>query len=765
MSPLSSSQGIIRFGDFDVDPHSGELRKHGLRIKLQVQPFQVRQILLEHPGEVITREELQKRIWPADTFVDFDQGLNNAVKKLRDALADDAEKPRFIETLPRRGYRFLAPITGNHQGESPTRAPKWKIAALVVAAVAAATVAGVPRWRLSRLRMLTEKDTIVLGDFANSTGDPVFGGTLREGLSVQLEQSPFLSLVSENRVQHTLRLMDQPPDTKLTPGIARALCERTGSSAVLDGSISQIGMQYLLTLRATNCSNGESLASTEAQANDKDHVLEALSRIASEMRTKLGESLNTVQKFDTPLAEATTPFLEALQAFSLGLKVQEGLGDDARAIPLYQKAIHHDPNFAAAYAWLASAYGNLGEAAQAAQNTLKAYELRERVSEIERLNIESGYHLYVSGDFQKLRQASELWAQIYPRDWNPQNILGMIFDALGQNDKALAAYREALRLDPASSVNFTNLVLSCLFSNRLEEAKAWAEEAEAKKLDSPELRTALYKLAFLQNDEAGMAEAVAWSAGKLGVEDVLLFDEAATNGYFGRLRKSREFSDRAVASAERAEETETAAGYEAQAALQEALLGNAAKAQQLANSAIGLTKGLSPQYATALALAFAGDATRAQSLADDLDRRLPDNTLVQFNYLPSVRGQLALIRNDASKAIEALQVAAPYELGSYGTGAWAIALYPVYVRGETYLAAHQGREAAAEFQRILDHRGVVQNEPIGALAHLGLARAYLMSGDVAKARTAYQDFLKLWKDADPDIPVLQQAKAENAKFQ
>jgi hypothetical protein len=394
-----------------------------------------------------------------------------------------------------------------------------------------------------------------------------------------------------------------------------------------------------------------------------------------------------------------------------------------------------------------------------AENTRKAYELRDRVSEAEKFYIESHYYQHVTGNQESARQSYELWAETYPRDWLPLPPLFVVYGVLGQYEKSLAEAREAFRLNPASAMNSANVVNSYLSLDRLEEARTAATEAEARKLDSPALRGILYQLAFLQDDAAGMAQQVAWAAGKPGAEDVLLGLEADTAAYSGRLGHARELSRRAVASAERAEEKEVAGSYEADAALREALFGNAAEARQRSAAALVLSNGRGVQFGAALALAFAGDAVRAQTLADDLDKRFPEHTSVQFNYLPTIHAQLALNHKDSSKAVDALLKAAPYELGSVG------GLYPTYVRGEAYLVVHKGIEAAAEFQKILDHRGVVVNSPIGALAHLQIGRAYAMQGDTAKAKAAYQDFLTLWKDADPDIPILIAAKSEYAKLQ
>jgi eukaryotic-like serine/threonine-protein kinase len=612
---------------------------------------------------------------------------------------------------------------------------------------------------------LTEKDTIVLADFTNTTGDPVFDGTLRQGLAVQLEQSPFLSLVSEQQIQQTLRMMGQPLDSRLTPNIARDLCQRTESAAVLDGTIAQIGTRYSLILKTVSCSSGESIASTVVQASDKNHVLDALGKAASEIRGKLGESRGTVHKFDIPLEQSTTPSLEALQAYSLGWRTMVEGSDFAAAVPFFQRAVSLDSNFAMAYSSLGNAYWSLGESTLGTENVRKAYELRAQVSDRERFYIECNYQ-WATGDLEKARLAYELWAQTYPRDFTPPRYLAAIYGSLGQYDRALTESRVALRLDPGSALSYLYLVDSYLSLSRLEEAGNTAAEAKAKKLDSPFMHLCLYELAFLRNDKAGMAQQVTWAAGKSAVEGVLLGSEADTAAYSGQLRRAREFSGQAVASAERAKEKETAANYEADAALREALFGHAAETGERAIAALKLSTARDVQYGAALALAVAPGAarqTQVEKLAADLDRRFPEDTMVRFTYLPTVHAQLAFNRKDYSKAIEALQSAAPYELGT-PSASWSPTLYPIYLRGEVYVAAHRGSEAAAEFQKILDHRGIVLNALIGALARLGLARAYALSGDTARSHDAYQDFLTLWKNADPDIPILKQAKAEYARL-
>jgi serine/threonine protein kinase/tetratricopeptide (TPR) repeat protein len=631
----------------------------------------------------------------------------------------------------------------------------WKLSipgALVIAVLA---VAGY--LYLHRTPKLTDSDTIVLADFANTTGDPVFDGTLRQGLSVELEQSPFLSLVSDEQMQQTLSLMGKT-GTRITPATAREICERTGSAAVLDGSIAQIGTQYLLTVKAVNCSTGETLASTEVKASDKNNVLDVLGMSATKIRNKLGESLNSVQKLDAPLAQATTPSLEALKSYSLGRQISS---DYAAAVPLFQQAVRLDPNFATAYASLGVSYYALGESSLAAENVRKAYDLRERTSERERLSIESSYHMYVTGNLEKARQICELWAQTYPRDNTAAACLGFIYSVLGQLESALAKAHESVRMNPTRAGDYANLIDAYLFLNRLDEAQAIAKEAQSKNLDSASfyLHFYMYQIAFLKRDTAGMAQQVGWATGKPEAEAGFLDSEASTNAFYGRLEKARELERRAVVSAQRGQLTELAASGEANAALREALFGNAAEARHRSAAALKLSKGHDVQAGAALALAIAGDTTQAQALASDLSKRYPEDTIVQFVYLPQIRAQIALGRNNPTNSVELLRAAEPYELGQNSV------LHPAYVRGQAYLAGRQGSEASIEFQKILDHPGVVVNDAIGALAHLGLARAYTMSGDTTKAKAAYQDFLTLWKDADPDIPILKQAKAEYAKLQ
>jgi DNA-binding winged helix-turn-helix (wHTH) protein/Flp pilus assembly protein TadD/predicted Ser/Thr protein kinase len=1035
------SEPLLRavFGAFELDVRAGELRKHGLKIRLQEQPFQVLLMLLERPGEVVLREEIRKKLWPNDTIVEFAPSINAAIQRLRDTLGDSADEPRYVETVARRGYRFIGELTReepaleppqpptddtfadpsdltghtishyrvyeklghggmgqvyrardtklgrdvalkvlpeefaqdsdrmarfereaqvlaalnhpniaqiygveeralvmelvpgeslkgplpletalNYMGQiadaleaahekgivhrdlkpanvkvtqqgvvkvldfglamvmlgpkaalddtenSPTltatlsqagvilgtaaymspeqargkpvdkRADVWAFGVVLyemlagrqafrgetITDVLAAVVTEEPDltrvpakvrrllqtcfqkdpkqrlqaigdWRLlledapraarqygrsialvalgviaaagaayfllrPRLPKLTERDTVVLADFTNTTGDPVFDGTLRQGLSAQLEQSPFLSLVSDQRIAQTVGLMAQPKDSRLTKELSREVCQRTASTATVEGSIASLGSQYVLGLNAVNCRNGDLLAQEQVTANGKEQVLKALGDAAAKLREKLGESLASVQKYNAPPENVTTPSLEALQAYGRGYQATLVKDDSAGALPFFQRAVSLDPNFAMAYAWLGTTYSNLGENVRASENMRKAYELRGRTSELEKLYISATYENLVTGNLEAAPAVFELMAQTYPRDYSPQVYLCVIYAELGEHEKALTAAQEALKVDPSSGLAYGNLAFAYVVLNRLDEAKATAQEAAAHNLDNPHIHLVLYLVDFLQhNTEAKEREAVDLM-GKPGYEDQILYFESATAAHGGEFVRSRELTRRAADSAQRANQKEAAARYEAAAAFREALVGTTGLAKQEAQAALALASGKDVLAFSAIALGLAGDSAPAAQLASDLGKRFAEDTIVQLQYLPMIHSAIALRANDSGKATEALAAAAPYEMGTN--------LYPAFLRGEAYLTGKQAAAAVVEYQKILDHPGVVVNEPIGALAHLGLGRAYALAGDKTKAKTAYQDFLALWKNADPDIPILQQAKAEYAKL-
>ena len=630
-----------------------------------------------------------------------------------------------------------------------------------VAVVLIAAIAGGLYWRSRKTTTLTERDSIMLSDFANTTGDSVFDETLKQGLAVQLEQSPFLDLVSELKVTDTLKLMGRPAGDRLTPEIAREVCQRTGSKAMVIGRIDGLGSQYVIGLKAVGCNTGDVLAEALEQAAGKEAVLKALDAAVVSLRGKLGESLSTVQKYATPLAEATTPSLEALKAYSLGKKIQLAKGDTA-ALPLFKRAAELDSNFAAAYQAMSIIYSNRDEAGRAAEYARKAYELREKVTQRERFSIEASYYWDGTGELEKAAQVYELWQQTYPRDASPYTNLGAISITLGNWGKSLEEVREAMRLEPDQVNQYVNLGIDYASLNRLDEAQAVYKQAEERKLESNELQENRYQLAFLQGDGTKMAQLAAAAMGKPGQEEWFLAALADTEAWYGKLKEARDLTRRAMDSAQRNDANEAAAAYQAAAALREVEAGNREQARADAEAALKLAQGRNVQPMAALALARAGDMARAEKLAAELDKRSPQNTVVQRYWLPTIRAAVALQRKNPSRAVELLQAASTVELGQPTN--FSVFLCPVYLRGEAYLMLHDGNAAAAEFQKFIDHRGVVVNFPWGALARLGLPRAYAMQENTVKARAAYQDFLNLWKDADPDTPILKQAKAEYAKL-
>jgi eukaryotic-like serine/threonine-protein kinase len=618
-----------------------------------------------------------------------------------------------------------------------------------------------------RAPRLTDKDTIVLADFTNATGDPVFDGTLRQGLSVQLEQSPFLNLISEERIHKTLPLMGQPVGARLTPAVAREVCERTSSAAVLDGSIASLGTKYVLGIRATNCRTGDVLAEEQAQAARKEDVLNVLSQIASKFRARLGESLITVEKHNTPLETATTSSLEALKAYSTAtqLSFSSGFVD---ALPLLKRSVEIDPKFAMAYAFMGLMYSNVGESALALENTSTAYQLRDRASDRERFFISTLYDRQVTGNLEKEQQTLRLWAQTYPRDRDAHGLQsGFASIGSGQYLNTIAEANLALEIDPDFSHGYANMAAAYFYLDRLPDTEKAIHNASEHKRETPDLLLLRYHVACLKGDTAGMDREAALANGKPGVQDWMLHSRALVAASSGRLQAARTMSRDAQDLARQAGRKETAATYEAGQAVWEALYGNALAARLSAMAALELSDGRDVEYGAAFALALAGDWPRSQSLAGDLEKRFPEDTSVQFNYLPALRALFALSRHDARKALDVLQVVVPYELAvpAIDFNEFFGGLYPVYVRGQAYLAANQSPEAALEFQKILDHRGIVAGDPIGALARLQLGRAYALAGDQTKAKSTYQDFLMISKDADPDIPILKEAKVEYAKLQ
>jgi DNA-binding winged helix-turn-helix (wHTH) protein/tetratricopeptide (TPR) repeat protein len=789
-----SQPRIIRFGIFEADLTAGELRKGGVRIRLQEQPFQILAVLLERPAQIVTRDELRNKLWPGDTFVDFEHGVNSAVARLRDALGDSADNPHYIETLPRRGYRFIGSVDDSSPAAYPMPAPakndgaQTKVQseqqavphALVRpenpratfasrrsigwAAVAMALLGLGGYFYLRPAHALSESDSIVLADFTNSTSDPVFDNTLRQALAVKLIDSPFLNIVPDERMRDTLRFMGRPSGERLTTATAREVCQRLSGKAMLTGSIAQLDDHYSVLLEATNCATGDSLARAGAEAVGKGQVLKALDQAAADLRRKLGESLSSIQKYDVPIEQATTTSLEGLKAFSLG-QAERNRGREPESIPFFEHAIELDPNFAMAYAVLGQVYANVGESALSVDYTQKAFARHERASERENFYISSHYYENVTRDLDRAIQTYEIWRHTYPRDVVPAINLGDLDVALGQTEKGITSLNEALRLDGNNSFVYSNLLFGYLSLNRLDAAKSTFQQARARGLDTEDLREGRYIIAFLEHDPETMKEQVAWAADKSPNHGLLALDASAM-AFSGRLRAAEDLFQHAEDSARRYGHKEAADEWQAFVAVAEADFGRPDVARRLASASLAEVKSQEVKSAdveaiAALALARSGDSEGAQALATELSQRLPSDTLLNGLALPTIRAAAELSRGNANAAIRLLESALPYDMGK---NEHQPPLYAAFLRGQAYLRAGDGKAAEAEFQKLLDHNGMVASHPQGALAHLGLARARRLAGDIRGSRSAYEDFLALWKDADPQIPVLQQARAEYASL-
>ena len=723
---------------------------------------------------------------------DSDTGRVAAASSGAVAAAQEGMPSSGTTAVPTSGSRIAissSPPAGKTTEVPAARGKLWKILVPSAVVLLAIAIAGVFYFR-SRLAAsrLTEKDTIVLADFSNSTGDAIFDDTLKTALNLSLRQSPFLNVLSDSEVAKTLQLMTRPAGTKLTPDVARELCLRADSKAYLAGSIGSLGSEYVLGLKAVNCQNGDTLAQEQVTAASKEKVLDALGAAASKLRGELGESLATVQKFDVPLEDVTTSSLEALKAFSLGEKAVHDKGT-AAALPFHQRAIELDPNFALAYRIVGGDYNALGQLGRATEYYTRAFQLRDHASEREKLSITAAYYRNVTGELEKAAQTYQEQIESYPREPAGYNNLGLISAQQGNYEKALEMTRQAVRLGPDVTIFYENLTTYASALQRFDETRQIIRDAQARKMDPPEFHVAIYTIAFLEADSAAMAEQQQWLAGKSDYENWGLSLASDTEAYAGHVSKALKLNRQAVDSAARADDKEGGAVDLANFALQQAVYGNLAEARRSAAEALKLAP-TSPGVVVGTALAFAvsGDTARSESLAQDLAKRYPLGTHMQALWLPAIRARLALNQKNPSSALNALQSASATEFGLVPFANNTSCLYPIYVRGEAYLAAGQSSPAAAEFQKILDHSGIVGNCWTGALARLGVARANALQAssahvgtgtspvqpgkspadaDAARVRAlaAYKDFLTLWKDGDPDVPILKQAKAEYAKLQ
>jgi DNA-binding winged helix-turn-helix (wHTH) protein/tetratricopeptide (TPR) repeat protein len=768
---------LYEFGPFRVDPDKELLLREDETVPLAPKAFQILLVLIRHSKEVVTKDDLMKNVWP-DTFVE-EANLSRNIFLLRKALGETRQDHEYIVTVPGRGYRFaenvqlvpeqeLSIVAASHaklQVEVKETKP-WPWIALAAVLLIGISV-GAFRLLFRRSPSLTGKDTVLLADFVNLTGDPVFDGTLRQGLAVQLEQSPFLSLISDQRIQRTLRLMNQPADARVTDRTAQEVCERIGSAAVVEGSIGVLGRNYVIGLRAKNCGTGEILDEEQSEVSSKEDVLNALGHSAGKLRSRLGESLSSVEKYSTPLDEATTPSLEALKAYSTGVKVAFTNGFEA-GIPFLKRATEIDPNFAMAHAHLGLWYSAVGESELARESAIRAYELRDHASDREKFFITAIYQRDVTGDLEAAHQTLELWVATYPRDVYVHGLLsGSISQCTGRYEQSIDQGRQSLMLDPDFTPGYINLGFSNFYLDRLGEAKRVVAQAIGQRLNIPEILVLHFHLAFLDNDEKGMSQAAALAKDVPGAEDWMTYSQALVLARSGQLRMARETTERAMELARQSGQQERAATYQAGEADWEALTGNSPAATKHATAALKISKGRDVEYAAAFALALSGEYSRARTIANDLEKRFPEDTSVKFNYLPALRGLFALHEGSGEHAVEVLQPAVAYEsaVPSLDFNTFFGGLNPMWVRGSAYLKEHKAAEAAVEFHKIIDHKGLLASDPIGALAYLQLGRAYAATEDRTKAMTAYRDFFELWKEADPDIPILKQAKAEFARLE
>ena len=651
-----------------------------------------------------------------------------------------------------------------------TTVARWKMMAPAAAALLALSVAVYVYFH--RAPTLTDKDTIVLADFENRTGDPVFDDTLRQGLSVDLQQSPFLNLISDRQVQQQLALMGQPKEARLTSDVAQQICERTASAVVVEGSIASLGSQYVLGLRAKNCDTGTILDQEQIRAARREDILNSLSEIVRRLRTRLGESQATVERHSMPLAEATTPSLEALKVYSTGMSVVNSSANYPAAIPFLQRAVEIDPSFAMAHASLGIASSTLGETVLAALSATRAWQLRDRVTDRERFFVDFTYDRQVTGNLERAYQTLELWLRTYPRGEPPSNALsllgGLSTHGTGRFERAIEASLKQIAIDPDFGLSYGGLASTYFLLDRFEEAESVLQRASERKLENPILFMIRYNIAVLKGDQGQADRTAILARGRPTVGHTVAHAEALALARSGRLQLARQASSRAIDLALQERQRETAASYQAARAVWEAVCGNAARGKSDAIAALALSDGRDVEYTSGLALALSGDSSRSQTLADDLEKRFPEDTFAKFTYVPVLRALSVLDRGMPTDSVERLHITLPFELGVNGLNFnhfYLGGLHSAYVRGEAFVAAHQYAEAAAEFQKIPDHRGIVGSDPIGALAHVQLGRAFALSGDLAKAKTAYRDFLTLWKDADPGIPILRQAQAEYARLQ
>ena len=772
-----------RFGLFEVFPETGRLFRQGQRVKLQEQPFKLLLLLIEKPGEIVPREAIRQHLWPDNTFVEFDKSLGTAVLKLRQALGDDADNPRFVETVPKRGYRFLAPVTRPEAIAQGTPSPAVIIAApapdthspaeiappaaklgarhvsfhrlfvIVVIGIAIVGVAiGVFR-AYGEKSALKSTDLVILSGFKNSTGEPAFDDTLFQAFRIKLDESPFLNVMPDKTVRATLEGIGRQPGPQISLDDARAACSAARAAAVMHGEILQESGEYRLRLTAIRCQNERTLASEEVRVTSREEVLTALGAATDTLRHRLGEPQSSIEKFGTPLTQATTSSLAALKAFSLG-EAKRTQGFDYEAVPNYSMAVDLDPNFALGYARLGTIYQNAQEYKLGSLNYTKAFELREHTTERERLYLTAHYYSTVTGDLEKTEEAYLLWRQIYPHDMIPANNLADTYLTTGQCDKALQSAREARDLNPSHAFPVILVEYASMCLGRLDEAKAAYQDAIKRKLDGVNLHSCRYLIAFGESDEAAMNHELEWARGNPR-ESELLNAAAWAAIARGKVKQARLLFHSAEDNAVKNDLKEFAGDVALDDAQLEAELGYAAEARAAVVRGLHLApNSTNAQAFAALVLARLGDTNSANALASGVLKSAPQDTMLIQMVLPVSRALSDLHRHDAAGALSELHTVAPYDFGR------PMVMSPIYYRGEALIAAHRYDDAAAEFQRLLDHHWVRPVSLYIPLAQLGLARAHRLAGNIDAARKDYAAFLALWKEADSDAPLLRQARAE-----
>lgn len=787
--PLTGLQ-IFTFGPYRLRARERVLEQNGAPVAIPAKTLELLCVLVKNAGQLVEKRTLMDEVWPG-TFVD-DSNLAFQISTLRKLFDESATSPKYITTVPKRGYRFIAEIS-EESDSSPARdaleppRPPVKQPSIAPPANAVAAIPSVRSFNWSKLGIasaiclvlvlgwilmarpdaqtiaaLSEKGAIVLADFDNKTGDPVFDGTLRQGLIVELEQSPSLSLLPEHRLRRTLALMRQPPTAPLTHDTSMAICQRTGSALLIEGSLERVGSVYVLGLRAWNCDTGALVDAAQAKAQDKERVLDVLGAMSVRFRSRLGEAAASLSRHHASLAEATTASAEALKAYTTAWSLHATRGS-AEAIPLFRHAVELDPSFAIAYSALGRMYADIDQSDLSAESLRKAWDLKEHASDRERFFIATNYFSLANGNLQEARQVAESWAQTYPRDALPHTMLsGLPNKILGRFEEAVSQAAKAIEIDPDFGISYYNLAVNNLYLQRLDAASRALEAASTRGLDIEEFHMLAYDLAFIRQDTAAMDRIVEQTRRRSGLVSWLTNKEAFRMAYAGHVRRARELSARAISEAEQVNERERAGLWEAGAALREAMTGNLLEARKKADAALRRTNDREVAYGAGLALALSGDWSRAQSIADQLEARFPQDTSVRFTYVPVMRAAIHLSRHKPDAALQALEPARPTEISVSRSPVNSLygALYPIYFRGLALSAQGRGIEAAAEFRRIIEHSGIVVYDPVGSLAHLQLARSYRKSGDIDKTKTAYQSFFALWKDADPEIPLLRDARAE-----